>query len=294
MRPPPGFEEQLYPLRHEVDYSFGLSATSAAQNSTICTLVKNYKTVLDATTHDVNPKHASFVTDKGAVCQPMSIIDKLRLVIKINLTHDGFVTNQIQTIKCMWMPIFFSFPEKLDATDEKSTDTVAEILDLTKDATEEDVTPTWSTTKLDVSGVTELAHPVSTVNLAEVFGLMNLTTDTTMESTPFNNQTFHRALKYYTNKGALKACIGQTRHVTLDRNHMNKTFFIDKFVPRAVRRIMPYSFFGILFHVPRDPDIEQFYNSKTIGAGLSDIGFKVMARYHEWHPDFNQKMVDQS
>ncbi len=293
MRPPQGFESEMFPLRHRMVYRTLLEEINATQNSTILPFVKNYKTVIDATTTDVNPHHANFVTDGGAVCQPMSIIDKLTMSLTFNMTEIARETDLLGAIKFLWRPIFFSFGEKLDAADDKTTTTVAALLALTKDATEEDITPAYGT-KLDVVAAVTGNFPASTVNLAEVFGLMNLTTNTAPEGVGWDETLFQQALKYYTNKGALKACVGRTRHGMVTNNRPTQSFYISKFVPRPIRRIVPYTFFGILIHLPLMGDPAQLVQAPVpVGSG-GHLGINCIVNYHEWHSDFNQKMVDQS
>ncbi len=288
--PPKGFHSELYPLRHKFQYSFGLSAVDAADNSTIMTLVKNYKTLNAPDTIEVNPHNTNFERETGAICQPMSIIDRLSLTMRFSLTKTAETDNMFN-VHFQWTPIFFSFPEKLDAADDDTTTTVADILELTKDATQEDVTPTWTGTKLAVAGPSDTAHPVSTSNMTEVFGTLNLTTDTTMEGVAFDKEVFHSALQYYSNRGALKACLGRTRSVVLTEasRFSEKTFFIKKFVPRSVRRIMPYSFFGILVHVPL---VSEFGQTAIILAGTAakpHITCRALIQYHEWNIDHYQE-----
>ncbi len=289
MIPPKGFKAELYPLRHNFFYSFGLSMETETINSTIATLVKNYDGVQDPQSIKTNPHHPSFETETGAICSPMSIIDKLTLSMKFNITRQAIAGDVMTRVKVEWTPIFASFPEKLDAADEKSTTTVKALLGLTTDATEEDITPAFAV-KLSTDGDTDLAHPVSTANFTEVFGTLNLTTNTTMEGVPFNKDTFLKALRYYTNKGALKACIGRTRHVTIfsHGNNSTKSFQIKKFVPRAVRRIVPYSFFGILFHCPIETDYGSDYHTTALTASKAQVGVKVHVAYHEWNAEHDQ------
>ncbi len=295
MRPPAGFESQLFPLRHDFTYGVGLSMATATMNSCYLTLVKNYTPVTDATTIDVNPHHPNFVKDAGTICQPMSIIDRLTLTIRFNLTEMAKDTDKLGAVKFQWTPIFFSFPEKLDAADDKTTTTVAAILNLTKNATNEDVIPTLTATKLPIDGLGDLSQPLSTVNLAEVATThLGMTTDATMQGVAHNSETFGDALRYYTNKGALKACMGRTRFETLTENRPNKAIFIKKFVPRPVRRMVPYAYFGILIHVPIASDEQQYYQGESITGSKAHLGIRLSCRYHEWHNDFNQKMVDQS
>ncbi len=288
MIPPSGFKSTLYPLRHKLKYAVGIDAGTAAINSTIFTLVKNYKSANAATVVDVNPSHASFDTETGAICGKMSIIDRLKLTLKFNLTRAFIGVNNI-ALSVQWTPIFFSFPEKLDAADDETTATVATILSLTKDATEEDITPAFGTKIVSVA-TSSLVHPTSSVNFTEVFGTLNLTTNTQMEGVPFDKDRFHDALKFYTNKGALKACIGQTRSMVLTQDRPQKTYHIDKFVPRAIRRIVPYTYFGILIHVPLESDVSQAFFSTTLATSPS-VGVKAICTYDEWNIDHNQDMT---
>ncbi len=291
MLPPKGFKSQLLPLEHKLNFGFGLSVATGTMNSTICSLVRNYKDATnDPTTIIVNPHNAGFETETGGVCGPMSIIDKLNLSISFALTKDFLSASFGYVLKFSWMPIFLSFPEKLDAVDDKTSTTVASILNLTKDATKEDVTPTFST-NLDSTPPSDAFHPLSSANITETAAILNLTTDTIMESVAWNATTFFNALKYYTNKGALKACLGKTRNVTLSANHNHVQFNLRKFVPRAIRRIVPYSFFGILIHLPIATDPEQYFVSSAAAASGSDLGVKIMCRYHEWNPDHIQDMT---
>ncbi len=289
LRPPPGFESEKYPLRHKLYYSFGLSAVTGTMNSTYITLVRNYKTLNAPQTIDVNPHHTNFKIETGAVCQPMSIVDRLRMDLRVQLTKLG--DSDGIPLRCSWTPVFFSFPEKLDAADEETGTTVAAILNLLKDATEEDVTPLFNNTKLDITGTSEKPQPISLINMTEAFAILNMDTDLVAEAVSWDNSVFYDALQFYTNKGALKACIGRTRHMTLDHNHNHQTFRIDKFVPRAIRRIMPYAYFGILCHVPITADQDQYYDGAGLTASKAHIAFQANISYHEWNPDFNQDMV---
>ncbi len=288
MIPPKGFKDPLHPLRHRFGYGFGLSAVTTTINSGMMILIKNYKGANLADTIKVNPKNAGFELETGAICNEQSIIDKLRISMRFNYT-EAAKTSGINALHVMWRPIFVSFPEKLDSVDDKSTDTGAAVLSLVKDATEEDVTPLFNNVKFGVVGTSDTLQPVSTANLTETFGILNMDTDLTMEGVSWDEKRFQNSLKYYTNKGAIKACVGKTRHMTLTENRPTKNYYIDKFVPRAVRRIMPYSFMGILVHCPVVTDDDQFYVSGAVTASVVDVGIKAIISYHEWHMDHIQE-----
>jgi len=286
MFPPPGFKSEVFPLRHRVIYAVGFDAKADTGNTALMTLVRHTNDIITTGAGVpkmiiVNPKNTGYVEDNGpAVCN-MSIIDKLNLSLRFNITED-FATDNLTAIKFLWRPIFFSFPEKLDAADDDTGTTVATILGLTKDATFEDIVPI-TTNKMNTNGGSEKSQPVSTINIAEVFGDYNMTTDTTMEDHVWDEDLLQSALRRYTNKGALRSVIGRTRHVTLTPHKPYMNFYIDKFVPRAIRRVQPYTFMAIQVHVPITGDIEQPYHSTALTSSLAHLGCKLICTYHEWN-----------
>ncbi len=290
MIPPRGFKAELYPLHHSVLYSFGLSATTSTMNGAMATLVRHTNDVIAGTPGSivVNPHNTNYVKDAGpAVCK-MSILDKLSLSIKFNIT-ENFKIDKMEALKFYWRPIFFSFPEKLSAADDDTGITVETLLGLTSDATFEDVVP-LTTTKLPVIGDSDLSQPVSTVNIAEIFSDYNMTTNTTMEEHVWDETLFQDAIRRFTNKGALKSMIGRTRHVTLTNNKSYQNFFIEKFVPRSVRRIMPYSFFAIQVNVSTNDDIQAPYHALALTNSIAHLGCKIICNYDEWNADHYQEM----
>jgi len=290
MIPPRGFKNELYPLRHEIIYAFGLSAETSTMSKFFATFIRHTNDVIAGTPGSivVNPHNTNYVEDKGpAVCK-MSIIDKLSLSMKFNLT-ENFDVDSMQALKFSWRPIFFSFNEKLAAADDDTGTTVESLLGLTSDATFEDVVPV-TTNKLPVIGASDLSHPASTVNIAEVFGDYNMTTNLTCEDHIFDETTFQRAMRRYTNKGALKSMVGKTRHVTLSKNKTFHNVFIKKFVPKSVRRIMPYSFFGIQVYVPPTPAINSPYHATALTGSIAHLGCKIICLYDEWNADHYQEM----
>ncbi len=287
MIPPKGFKSELYPLRHRFDYGVGLSLVQDAVNTTMCTLVKNYGAVVNPNTILVNPHNGGFEVETGAICSPMSIIDKMKLRMNFTLTEDA-ITDGVKSAVVQYLPIFTSFLEKLDSTDDKTTTTAKAILELTTNSTEEDVTPAFGT-KLNLGASTgSTNHPVSTANFTEVFGTLNLTTNIACEGVPWSNEDFFNATRYYTNKGAIRSMVGRMRTVKLTDTFPTKFININKFVPRAVRRIVPYSFFAMLFHCPRGIDNETPYWSGAVTTAKPQIGIKMKVTYDEWNPEHEQ------
>ncbi len=118
-----------------------------------------------------------------------------------------------------------------------------------------------------------------------------MTTNLEYEDHVWDEDLLHSALRRYTNKGALRSCLGRTRHVTLSRNKPFHNVYIDKFVPRAIRRIQPYGFFGIQVHLPRDDDHDQLPIASNPTSGINHLGVSMTTLYHEWHEDFRQEAV---
>ncbi len=295
MRPPKGFEDEKYPLRHRIIHSFGLSLGDDTLNSALLPLVM-HSTDIDnlPSTIQTNPHNSDYERDTGPLCHKMSIIDRMTIAMRFSMTAEcgpshhssGTSTNELFTgddvpaLNFLWRPIFNVYPEKLDAADDDTTLTVAAILGLTKDATNEDVVP-LTTNKLTVISGVSSALPMSNTYAVQVAGDYNMTTNTNMEDHVFDEDVLQDALRRYTNKGALRSCMGRTRQVTLTRSRPFKNFYIDKFVPRAIRRIQPYGFFGIQIHMPIDSHQSSFFN--ILSTNAIHLGCKVITNYHEWN-----------
>ncbi len=310
MRPPKGFEAEKFPLRHRLKYATGLGLSSDALNTVFFPIVRSAKGTAATNpltlpeTIQVNPHNSAYEEDAGALCAQMSIIDRLTISLKFNLTHncaerhydsglsgapgnEVFIGDDITALKFSWRPIFNVFPEKMDAADDNTTTTVAAILAMTKDATLEDIVPI-TTNKLPTTGPSDVNHPISSVNGVEAVADLNYTSSLVMEDHVFDEDLLQNALRRYTNKGALRSCLGRTRHVTLTRQKPYMNFYIDKFVPRAIRRIQPYAMFGIQVHMPYDVDFGQVTLTRDATAGLAHLGIKMIANYHEWNSEHDQ------
>ncbi len=298
MRPPKGFENEKFPLRHRLIYSFGLQMATDAGNTAFMPIVMSSNDVdVLPNTIQVNPHNSAFEEDAGPLCHDMSIVDRMRISLRFNMTHITGITHEsaagvfegadIPVLKFLWRPMFNVYPEKMDAADDDTGTTVAAILGMTKDATNEDIVA-LTTNKLPVTGPPELNHPISTVNAVQVKEDYNFTTNVAMEDHVFDEDLLQAALRRYTNKGALRSCLGRTRHVTLTRARPFANFYIDKFVPRAIRRIQPYGLFGIQVHLPLEDAVDQAYQSKATSSSYAHLGVKCIVNYHEWNFEHDQ------
>ncbi len=305
MIPPRGFKSEVYPLRHRVIYSFGLGAKSDTANTALCTIVMQSNDIQNPVDQVVvNPHNTLYESDAGPHCAKMSIIDKMNISLKFNTTNfwsdlahtsglagaEVFSGDSIHVLKFLWRPFFWSFSEKLDAIDDDTSTSVTEILAMTKGVSQEDYVPITDN-KLPSAGPSEKDHPVSTVYGTQAYTDFNMTSDLKMEDHNFDEDLLQDALRRYTIKGALRACMGRTRHVTLSRSKPFHNVYLSKFVPRAIRRVMGYTYMGIQIHVPIESQIEQAYMGGNLTSAAPHLGVKLIANYNEWNADHFQDMT---
>ncbi len=292
MIPPKGFEAEVYPLWHKIKYSVGLSSFNDTFNSTYLTLIRNSNDVdLTPQLIEVNPHNANYQEEGGSCVQKMSIIKNFKLSLKFNATENAFTTDKLPAVKFLWRPVFFSFEDKLSAKDDDTGINVKTILELTSDSasSKEDVTPTFANTKFPVVGTSDLLQPLSSVNLVEVIADLNMDTAAGMEEVAWDEEQFQNAKRRFTNRGALKACVGRTRYGTLTPNKPHISYNI-KGIPSTLKRIHPHSFFAILVHAFISVDIGAPYNAVALTDAVAHIGVKAICSYEEWNEDHFQKM----
>ncbi len=299
MIPPRGFKQELYPLRHKLTFGFGLTVGAETKNTYLATLIMGSTDMdVDPETIQVNPHNTAYEEDLGPLCRQMSIIDKLTLSLHFNrteLSNSGETAatvfgDGLANLHVLWRPIFFSFPEKLAATDDDTGASVATLLGLTSDDTNQDVVPV-TTNKLGTAGPSDLVTPSSTVNAVQVFGDFNMTTDLSNEDHVWDENLFQNALRRFTNKGALAACVGRTRHMNLTEDRPFKNYFIRQFVPRSIRRIVDRTYMGIQVHLPLDTQFDQTFTSAASSGSNIHLGCKILCRYHEWNSEHDQDMT---
>ncbi len=230
---------------------------------------------------EVNPANPAFAEDAGPLIHMNSIVPKLMVKFSITMAKAAIVTDAMRAIKVNYMPLYFSFLDTLEAEDTKTAVQIEDILEMQHDTTNKDTYPLYSATDLN-SGIL----PFSTVVATEVFGDYGLTTNINAESVSFDDELFWDAQQYYSNRGMLRKVTGgwKTAIVTRDRPF---NYFSNNFTYPTVKRGNPYTYCGMLFHLPLGGDSEQFFDA----ADTTDIPHVVIrgrVRFNEWNPDFDQ------
>ncbi len=288
-RPPSGLFTKRYPLSHNFSYVTNLNADSETKNSTIITLVRSSMdaAVVAANAVETNPMHANFAEETGPLCLYNSIIDKLMLSMRFTLTVAALETDKIPALNVYWMPIFGQFKEPWEALDDSTgTATPASILNLTKDDTNKDIVPAFSNVDLSGSG----SQPLSTVNDVEnAVNDYNLTTNAVLESVAFDDAEWYDAMQYYTNDRVLQRLTGKMNKIVLTKNNPHRSIFIKRFVPRSIRTVKKYCFFGILLHCPISGSLNQLVSAAST-SDIAHVNIQAITRYSEWHADHNNEI----
>ncbi len=288
LRPPKGYNMTEYPLPHNFDYLFSLQAEDETKNSTIVTLLRSIgESPIAADSIEVNPKHASFGEETGPSCQLDSIIPRMMVNFHIKLSKGAIETDKVKSLRVNWMPIYFAFADTFEAKDDKTDVEVEDILEMSHNTSLQFADPLYGGVDLDNTAATgDGSQPLSTKNYAETYGEYGLTTDAKLESVAFDEELFFDARQYYQNSGMLNKVCGRWHSVNLHTNWIYNHFSTNLTFP-SVKRINPYTFCGILFHVPQVGSPNQYpLAGDTTAIPHVDIGMKI--RYNEWNNHYDQ------
>ncbi len=273
-RPPRGYMGQEFPLHHDIEFNFQLSAEIETKNSTIVPLViQDQGLTPSGSTKQVNPRNPNFEIDAGVNCYAESIIPKIALSYRCSLTKGAIETDAIRSLSINVMPIHTAFLSRLDAEDYKTAVDCENLLELTHETVDEQCYPLWSGTDLDNPSLVPADVP-------------GLTTNQNYESVAFDKETFFDAMQYYTNKNMLQTMIGRMKTLLLKRDYPY-SYASNNYNYPIVKFMNPYAFCGILFHLPQVGQIDQFgIASETTAIPHVNISGKI--RFPEWNQVFDQ------
>ncbi len=198
------------------------------------------------------------------------------------LTKGAVETDKIRSLVVNWMPIYISFLDTLEAEDEKTATQIEDILELEHFTDNKDTQPEYSGIKIST------LHNVapSSIHYTEVFGDWGLTTDLKYESVAFDLGAFYDTLQFKTNAGMLKKVIGPMRKVILRQDHPY-FHFSSNFTYPSIKRANPYTFCGVLFHLPQ---MGQFMQVGEVAdtTAIDHVNIEGRIRYDEWNSVFDQ------
>ncbi len=242
-RPPRGYDTRDFPLPHEFNYHYSLSLTST-KNGTYMPYIHMYGTAaLLPETIEVNPDNSNFAVETGSVTQPRSKIARANIITTFSLTEGFLITDALSHLTVLHQNIFGCFEDAWSPKDRKTGSSIATILGVIDEPTNEDVIPLYNNIKC----VLEEDYPLSTINQAEVVGNAGLNTDAKMECATIDLDTYFDAVQYYSISNKMKTVAGRVKKVTLTKNHPTHSIFESRFIPRSCQNGQPYTFLYRMF-----------------------------------------------
>ncbi len=286
-RPPRNYEAEEYPLPHNNYGRFSLGMESSnLKNATILPIFRATNELILPENVEVNPRNAAFSEEIGLSCFQGSIIPRTSFSFTAKMSKLAIETDKVRTMVFYWWPIYTSFSNNISAADEKTGDTVGEILGLLYSDTKNRVSPVYSTTKL--TGVNQTF--LNTVGVTETFADWGLSVDFGIESIAINLLKIHDALQYYTNKEMLRGSIGRIHRVTLNRDRPY-IYSSSNFTNPKVKRINDGTFCGVCYYCPEAVETEWFQTNRAVDVtniDHMDISYRI--KFDEWNPNFDQSV----
>ncbi len=270
------------PTFHEFSGKFSLRCADETRNSTIIPILHTSDIANAPEAINANSQNSGFQEDAGALIHQGSIVPKINFQMWARIANTALVTPDfVDSLVFNWMPLYFAFEDTYTASDGRTGTDVEAILAMQHQTGQRDGYPIYVN---DMDG-NPTNHPVSS-EYTEVFGDFSLTTDLKLESVAFDSNLFWDAMNYYSNRSMLQKVAGQWHSVVVKKDHPY-IYKSDNFTNPSVKRGNPYTFCGVLVHLPQDDDAHQLRQP----GGLTnivhmDFGFRV--RYEEWNPNFDQ------
>ncbi len=274
LHPPKGYLGNEYPLMHDIEYNFGLSAEGTTKDTTIVPLMINDISAQVLATTFVNPKHATFEVSNSPNCSPESIMPYMSMSLRASLTKGAIETDFVRSLSFNYMMINTAFLSRLDAIDSKTGFDTETILELTHETTDEQAYPLWTTVDVGVGN--------TAANLAGIGG-------TPLESVAFDKEQFFDAMHYFDNRSMLRVMAPSMRTVTIKRDYPYVTSGTRPVAPICKFK-NPYTFAGLLVNVPQTGAIDQ-YGLITDTTAIDHINFTMKIRFPEWNKGFYQERV---
>lgn len=301
-RPPRGYNQMQYPLPHNFQMSFGLSMEDETRNTVIIPLIRNSELMVGIENVEVNPRHANFAEETGASCFTGSIVPRLTVQIAAwipQLIAFGGTpgTDTATAVRFKIFPIYMAFEDMYDADNEKDLVDVQSVLELEHEVTDKTGQPLLSGVDVFSNGASGAGSiPLNTVGYTEVGAThWGATTDAKVESVAFDELLYWDMIHFGTMSSMLKKATGNIRNVNVQRGRPYY-FHSSNYSSPIVKRINPYTFCGIMIHVPQ----------ASVAAGVDETGqaaqqgeltpiehihFSARVRYDEWNPNFDQTVV---
>ncbi len=281
-RIPKKMMSQWYPQPHSLAGSFSFEVDDGTLDSTILPIAFYDEGLGTPSALETHPENSAFaiVADR-ANCFVDSRINLITAELRFSLTSK-FNDDNLNAIRFATMPIFMAFIDDYTTIDELSSIEIQDVLEMQTESTDRQGGPLFVAAKDMAEKFTNSAN----IGADQAF----LDTDASLEAVAFSPSTYYNALQFLTIKEKLKKVQGGLKWETLTNNRP----FIKKkyFIRPKTKRMNPFTFFGILVHVPVQGNETQLHvitRDLTAATQYVDVDFNI--RYNEWNENFNHKKV---
>lgn len=270
-----------HPRFHDMDIQFAFKLESATNtDTTIVPAVMHDEGLGAASAFKANPQNASFAEVNMPNCFPESRLDKIMCTVEFFLTKIALETDKLHKVPVAFMPITMAFEDDVTAKDEITGSTIGTILEMQQESTDRQCFPLWNGS--DMTQYMSAGSP----NVLDA-AVPGLTASQAIEAVTFDPQTFYDNLQYYSTSEKMRKVQRGLNWRYLSRN--NPSFKTNITLSSKNKFLNPYSFFGILLHVPKVDSVEQYYVAADTTIDSAHVGCRIITRYNEWNENFNME-----
>ncbi len=265
-----------YPRPHDIENSYSHGIDSGVVNNTTIYPLMMYDEGLGAPdSYNAHPEHASFAAASEPNCFVESRVNKILTNISFSMPKTALETDKIHAVKCAFMPIFMAFKDNYTAIDEVANFEVQDSLNMQFETTDRQGYPLYNGVKM------QQAFANSGLLAVNVPGL---TTTQIIEGVAFNANAYYDSIHWLSIANKVKASAGGLKWFTLTRSHPVKHIKIR--IRPKVKRMNPYTFFGIMTFVPAVDSFQQ-YSTAADTTNVQHVRVDINTRYNEWNQDYD-------
>ncbi len=274
----PQFKKQKWwPQPHDIDGSCSFEVDNGSIDTTIVPIAFYDEGLGAPSAIETNPENAAFaIVADQANCFVGSRINMIMAEFRWSLTSKFFDDN-LPGIRFATMPIFMAFINDYTAIDELTSLEIQDVLEMQTESTDRQGGPLY----VAAADMVEKTAGLGNLGANTPF----LDTDVGIEGVAFSEENYYDMLAHNTLSEKLKSVQGGLKWEVLNANRpfIKKKYFIR---PRT-KAMNPFTYFGILIHVPEQGDVNQIgvitrdYTAATVYV---DVDWSI--RYNEWNPEF--------
>lgn len=222
-----------------------------------------------------HPEHASFAeSNESNVCAESKIY-KVEAAMRISLTKAA-ISDGLTAVRIGFMSVHGAF-EDFDATDELTSVSVGDVLELTKETTDRQTYPIY-----DAQDLAEKYSGSGTAGTNE----MGLTSSQVLENVAFDPDLYYDVLNYYTISEKLKSVQNGLRWITLTQD--NPTRVIKFRMESNVKASNPYAILAHMVYAPPAGTKYQIPIASDTSA-VYQLSVDYRCRFLEWNDNFNHE-----